>query len=196
MGSGMLYILRHGATGANADDTFRGLRQIPLNTEGRKQAKAAGEFLKGRKITKICSSDLNRAKETAEIVGRILDAKVTIDKRLRAWDVGAFAGKSRKNHQKAFDYYVEHPNVEVPLGISRQQFVKKLKSIFEEYRSEPGWLFVTSSSCCLEFEKLAENKDPFGKPEQAIPPGGVLAIHGDVAEEIFGDVIKPANFGS
>ena len=79
MGSGMLYILRHGATGANADDTFRGLRQIPLNTEGRKQAKAAGEFLKGRKITKICSSDLNRAKETAEIVGRILGAKVTIN---------------------------------------------------------------------------------------------------------------------
>ena len=196
MSSGVLYILRHGATGANADDTFRGLRQVPLNSEGRKEAKKAGEFLKGRRIKNICSSDLSRAKETAEIVGKILGVKVVLDKRLRAWDVGAFSGKARKTHQKAFDYYVDHPDVEVPLGISRKQFVKTLKSIFEEYRSKPGWLLVTSSSCCLEFEKLAEGKDPFGKAEQAIPPGGVLAIYGHEADEIFGDVIKPANFGS
>lgn len=194
----IIYVLRHGETGANADDTFRGWREVPLNPKGRKEAEKAAGFLKGRGIKAIYTSDLKRTAETADIVKDTLGAPVSKDRRLRAWDVGAFAGKSRKTHQAAFDKYLSKPDEEIPMGESLKEFSKRVGSAFKDYRKreESPILLVTSASACLQLEKFAEGKDPFGNPEQAIPPGGVMVIHGDQADEILGKVQKTASYGS
>jgi broad specificity phosphatase PhoE len=197
----LFWVVRHGATGANAEDVFRGWAAVPLNAQGKKQAKDAAAFLEDKDIKKIHTSDLRRAKETAEIISQEIGAPVKEDPRLRAWDVGAFAGKSRKTHQKAFDKYVEKPNREIPMGESMKEFSARASDATAEYaRKEDAPLVVTSSSFCLQLEKFVENKDPFGKPEQAIPPGGVMAVldeKGKISvEEVFGEVIRPASYGS
>lgn len=200
-GNAVIYILRHGATVANTDDTFRGWRDVPLDPEGRKQAKASAKFLEDKNIKSIYTSDLSRAKETAEIVGRILDLPIEEDKRLRAWDVGAFAGKSRKTHQKAFDKYVAKPKEEIPMGESLSEFSERVEEAHEDYAKKKGpSLLVTSSSTCIQLEKQAEGKDPLGKPDIAIPPGGVMVILDEdgerKVEEIFGKIIESASYGS
>lgn len=197
----VLWVVRHGETGANADDTFRGWREVPLNGEGKKQAKEAAEFLKDKDISKIYSSDLNRAMNTAEIIQRTIDVPLEEDPRLRAWDVGAFSGKSRKTHQKAFNEYVKNPKEEVPMGESLKEFSGRLSEAYDDYTGEKKpVLLVTSSSCCLQIEKFGEHKDPLGKPEQAIPPGGVMVVLDEdgkcSVEEVYGEVVRPANYGS
>jgi broad specificity phosphatase PhoE len=65
-----LYIVRHGETEWNKEEIFRGRSDVPLNGEGRRQAERAGLYFRGRRITRIVSSPLSRASETAENIGR------------------------------------------------------------------------------------------------------------------------------
>jgi len=65
-----LILIRHGQSTANASGVWQGQLDFPLSKEGRRQAAAAGQALKGRRISGVYSSPLRRAFETAEIVAR------------------------------------------------------------------------------------------------------------------------------
>ncbi|WP_320664139.1 histidine phosphatase family protein [Prochlorococcus sp. MIT 1223] len=65
-----LILVRHGETNWNLEGRFQGQIDIPLNSNGKKQALAASSFLKGLKIDKAFSSSMSRPKETAEIILR------------------------------------------------------------------------------------------------------------------------------
>ncbi len=63
-----IILVRHGETDWNKQGRFQGQIDIPLNKNGRAQAKAASEFLKNNSIQKAFSSSLSRPKETALII--------------------------------------------------------------------------------------------------------------------------------
>ncbi|WP_269609885.1 histidine phosphatase family protein [Prochlorococcus marinus] len=63
-----LILVRHGETNWNKQGRFQGQIDIPLNENGKAQAKAASEFLKNVFIQKAFSSSLSRPKETAQII--------------------------------------------------------------------------------------------------------------------------------
>lgn len=63
-----LTLFRHGQTDWNLERRCQGHTNIPLNTHGREQAQALAEFLKSFPLEVIFSSDLDRARETAEWV--------------------------------------------------------------------------------------------------------------------------------
>ncbi len=64
-----ILLIRHGETEWNREEIFRGHTDIPLNDNGRKQAKALGEYLLRWKLTDplFISSPLARAYETAQL---------------------------------------------------------------------------------------------------------------------------------
>lgn len=66
------FFLRHGETDWNKNRLAQGQTDIPLNDAGRDQASLATPLLVGHGITKLVSSPLCRAFETAEIVNRAL----------------------------------------------------------------------------------------------------------------------------
>lgn len=63
-----LLLVRHGETQWNRDSRFQGVKDIPLNENGRAQAAKAAEFLKEVPLDFAISSPLLRPKETAEII--------------------------------------------------------------------------------------------------------------------------------
>lgn len=63
-----LYLVRHGETEWNRQRRIQGLTDIPLNDIGREQARLTGMLLTRRPITRVVSSPLGRARETAEII--------------------------------------------------------------------------------------------------------------------------------
>ena len=65
---------------------------IPLTDKGIDQAQKAAEFIEHMKISAIYSSPIERAKHTAEIVGRHNSIDVIIDERLIELDMGKFTG--------------------------------------------------------------------------------------------------------
>ncbi|WP_426325411.1 histidine phosphatase family protein [Microbacterium sp. E-13] len=70
-----LTLIRHGETDWNRDRLIQGATDIPLNDTGRRQAREAAALLRERVDgpVSIVSSDLARARETAEIIAAELD---------------------------------------------------------------------------------------------------------------------------
>ena len=63
-----LLLVRHGETQWNKESRFQGIRDIPLNENGKVQAGKARDFLKDVPIDFAVSSSMSRPKETAEII--------------------------------------------------------------------------------------------------------------------------------
>src|SRR5579864_7789080 len=94
-GGGVL-LARHGETDDNREPLrFQGWRDTPLNDTGRRQATELAERMADEAPGGLWSSDLRRARETAEIVGRRLGLQVRLDRRLREAYRGRWEGRSR-----------------------------------------------------------------------------------------------------
>ena len=89
----MIYLIRHGQTDWNLDRKLQGQTDIPLNDNGRGQAEEVAKEIADLKIDRIISSDLLRAKETAEIINKKIGAVISFDKRLREVNYGDYEGK-------------------------------------------------------------------------------------------------------
>ncbi len=95
-GTTTILLIRHGETAWNAERRLQGHLDIALNAEGERQAAALGAALAGEHIDLIISSDLARARQTAEAVQRargVSDAGlVQLDSQLRERCYGGFEG--------------------------------------------------------------------------------------------------------
>lgn len=87
-----ILLVRHGETDDNKNRIFQGQTGSGLNAAGRAQAGRLSSRLATAKITAAFSSDLVRAKETAEIVAAPHALEVTTMVDLREVDVGAWSG--------------------------------------------------------------------------------------------------------
>lgn len=91
-------IVRHGETPWNAERRLQGHQDIPLNALGLAQARAAGAYLKEKHgqsyFSTVISSDLLRARQTAEAVGAALELPVVLAPALRERHYGEFEGKT------------------------------------------------------------------------------------------------------
>ena len=86
-----LLLARHGETDWNRDGRWQGLSDTRLNDLGREQAQELAAGLDDA-VDVIYSSDLARARETAEIVAARLRLEVRFDSRLRERGFGAWEG--------------------------------------------------------------------------------------------------------
>ncbi len=89
-----IYLTRHGKTEWNEKKLIQGHSDIPLNEKGELQSKQLGEKLKDIHFEAVFSSDLIRAKRTAEII--LLEKKLAVQmtKTLRERYFGKFEGQS------------------------------------------------------------------------------------------------------
>jgi broad specificity phosphatase PhoE len=87
-----LLLVRHGETDWNAEGRLQGHTDTPLNDYGRRQAATLAEALAGDGIDAVYSSDLSRARETAEIVAARLGLPVVVEPGLREKNWGSWEG--------------------------------------------------------------------------------------------------------
>jgi broad specificity phosphatase PhoE len=83
-----IYIFRHGETDWNKERRFQGHTDIPLNQSGRHQASELALKIKKINPELILTSDLLRAKQTAEIVNDLLQVSVIESPMLRECKLG------------------------------------------------------------------------------------------------------------
>jgi broad specificity phosphatase PhoE len=95
-----LLLARHGETDWNRDGRWQGRSDTPLNDRGREQAEVLAEQLDG--VDVVYSSDLARARETAEIVAGRLGLDVRVDPRLRERGFGAWEGLTSDEIEERF----------------------------------------------------------------------------------------------
>lgn len=131
-----LILLRHGETEYNATARMQGQLDTVLSDRGVAQAHAAAKELRGLGISKIVSSDLMRAKHTADVVGADLGLPVGVDTRLRETHLGDWQGKTHSEvdneHDGARAVWRTDASWAPPRGESRLEVAARAREVVDE----------------------------------------------------------------
>jgi len=98
-----VYLIRHGETDYNRDGRLQGTMPVPLNYSGRLQAQALGLYLKQQAIEAIFSSPLSRARETADLIGQVINIPIQDDSRLAEIAFGKFEGLTHPQIKQQYE---------------------------------------------------------------------------------------------
>lgn len=88
--------IRHGETSWNAEARIQGQLDIELNERGRWQARRVGEALASEPVAAVYTSDLQRARQTAEPIAQVASAPIRPVPGLRERRFGMFEGRTFK----------------------------------------------------------------------------------------------------
>lgn len=183
MASILFYGVRHGRTQGNEDGRYRGWSNkefAQLAPEGKNDIMEAALFFKKQGITFpiVLSDDTDRAKESLQILAKILDISETeIDKRLRPLNVGDFTGKPKDEYP--LDDYFKNPKKKIPGGESTGEFDRRIAKIMADILElvatlkEPVLVILHGST--ISFLHTTINKEQVGY-EGLVEPGGVVSV--------------------
>ena len=136
-----LILIRHGQSVWNAENRFTGWTDVDLSERGVKEAEEAGDELRDQVIDVIHTSDLIRAKRTAEIVMRAnvssKDVVTKSDWRLNERNYGALQGLNKaetaeKHGAEQVRIWRRSFDVAPPEGESLEMTAKRTIPYFEE----------------------------------------------------------------
>lgn len=135
-----IFLVRHGKD----DENYRGgWSKMPLIEEGKKQVEKLADFLKEKQINynvqKIISSDLERTKQTTNIINEKLKVEVEFTKRLREINNGEIAGMLNKKVEVKYPglyYNTLELDERYPGGESPIEFYNRIIKDFEDIVSE------------------------------------------------------------
>lgn len=144
-----IFGVRHGEVHNPDGVIYAGLPGFGLSELGRSQARMVGEALRGAPLVAIYASPLDRAVETAGIIGEITGIDVVPDGRLHEW---------RHWHQFA--------------GLTWDELRTKARDAWDAYTSDPGG--VTSGESLAELADRAESW--LSDAESAHESGIVLGV--------------------
>jgi len=104
-----LILVRHGETPWNVTLQYQGQANVPLNERGREQALRAAARLTRYGVTRLYSSDLARAWQTAEVIGTTIGLTPVAIPELREIDVGQWEGFTPEELYRRFpDHMAEY----------------------------------------------------------------------------------------
>ena len=91
-----LIAIRHGETEWNVGTRLQGQMDVPLNPRGREQARRVGQALQHDAPQVLVSSDLSRARQTAEAVAAATGLPLQLDAGLRERHFGIWQGHTHQ----------------------------------------------------------------------------------------------------
>jgi probable phosphoglycerate mutase len=97
-----ILLIRHGETAWNRATRIQGHTDIPLSPLGLAQAERLAQALADEALTAIYSSDLIRARQTAEALARAHELPIRLDAGLRERAFGRFEGLSWEEIDKGY----------------------------------------------------------------------------------------------
>jgi len=151
-----ILLARHGETDWNRDGIYQGWADPALNDAGRAQARELADRLAETPFDAVYSSDLRRARETAQIVAESHGVPVVADAGLREIDVGSWSGHTHVEIEERF-------GGERPDGETREQHAARVLATVERIAREN-----------------------VGRQILLVTHGGTLrALHGHVTDEPF-----------
>ena len=138
-----LILVRHGKTDWNETGRCQGVSDVPLNRGGVEQAEKVAFSLKDERIDRIYSSDLVRAKTTAEKIAAYHSIDVSIRDDLREMDQGIFEGLDfsyiREKHSDVLEHWREDPEtLQLPGGESLKGVQQRAIDAIADLKSRFG----------------------------------------------------------
>jgi broad specificity phosphatase PhoE len=163
-----IFLARHGETDWNAQERWQGHADTPLNERGREQSRALAARLAGVPFEAVYSSDLRRARETAEIVSADRELPIGVEPALREIDVGSWQGLTNAEVLERF------PGVDRPDGETFEAFRERVLGALQAIcsRHDGGNVLVVAHGGCVR----TLQRHLLGEPLPTIENCGVYVV--------------------
>jgi len=146
-----IYLVRHGETLWNHAMRYQGHADIPLNERGYAQARAVARRLASERIDAVYSSDLQRARVTAEIIAAEHGLPVNTERSLREINFGAWEGLTREQISRRFpelsrEWWSNPVGTRLPGGETLAEVAERaVKCLLDVARRHTGGTVVVAS---------------------------------------------------
>ena len=132
-----LYIARHGETTWNVLNKVCGRPDVELTEKGRQQAMELAEKVKGKGITRMLVSPLQRARMTAQLVNTYIQVPMEIEERIIEHSFGEMEGMRRDD--PVFQEQKRNITARFPGGESVLDVAHRVYSLLDEIPAKyPG----------------------------------------------------------
>jgi broad specificity phosphatase PhoE len=144
-----LYLVRHGEVDNPDHVVYADLPGFSLSPRGRLEAAAAAAHLSGSRVAVVASSPLDRATETAKVIGAVLGLEPQTDLRLEEWHLGRRWS-----------------------GVAWHDLPSRFPGELEAYLSDPTHLPFAPESIAAVAQRMAAAVEDLGRDH----PGGVAVM--------------------
>jgi len=136
-----VYLVRHGETAWSLSRQYTGRADIPLTARGERDAVELGARLKGRSFSQVLTSPLQRARQTASLIG--FGAGAVVEPDLMEWDYGSYEGR------RASEVQAERPGWSLfkdgcPDGETLQDLAARAGRVIEKMRNATGDVLIVA----------------------------------------------------
>jgi probable phosphoglycerate mutase len=170
--------VRHGETDWNRVRRLQGHTDIALNARGIEQAARLAAALANERMAAIVTSDLARARATAEPVATALGLPLTIDARLRERNYGVLEGMTYDEIRVAHPEHADRMDTRDPEHAAPRG-------------ETPARFFARTVEAFTSIARTAEVEHGAGSTLLVVTHGGVLAMLYRAAEGIALDSPQP-----
>lgn len=185
-----LYLVRHGETDGNAQQWYQGKTDVPLNAMGIAQAECLSRFLKDVHFDAVYSSNLIRARRTAEIVAQPHGLTVEPYAELQEIDFGAWEKHTYKEITEQWPgeieaFYDSEGLLRAHGGESfcevRQRITTKTRELLSRHKDGDTVLIVSHGAAirCLLFGLLGLEMGRIWAFQQYNTAFNIIEYHGD-----------------
>ncbi|SEM70188.1 histidine phosphatase family protein [Lihuaxuella thermophila] len=150
----MTYVcfIRHGETDWNKEIRFQGQTDIPLSETGVEQAKFLAEYLKDHTISAIYSSDLKRARQTAELIAAKHGLAVRATPEFRERSAGEWEGLTLSEIKEKYPDWEQIRFTGGAYGIEPVEQLKKrmlggVEALVEKHQGEH--IYIVAHGMCI-----------------------------------------------
>ncbi len=195
-----IYLIRHGETDWNAQERFQGHTDIPLNDNGRSQARQLIAVCRHHKIEAILSSDLSRAFETAQIIANQLEIRIFQDSGLREAHLGKAQGLTYAEIESQFgkslverwrSSHLTDADISYPGGESGNAIMLRSFGAITKFLATYPYTRIAVTTHGGVIRRIMQKLLPAGSPPVPIPNG---VIHPLLFDSEQGKYIIPELF--
>ncbi|WP_300453616.1 histidine phosphatase family protein [Accumulibacter sp.] len=200
-------LVRHGETNWNAEQRIQGQIDIGLNAAGLAQADAAAKWLSGEPVAALYSSDLLRARQTAQSIANRLGLVPILRPEFRERRYGLFEGLTYSESRAAYtaeylSFERRDPEFVIPCGgESLQQLHERVSTglwlLAADHRGET--IIVVTHGGVLDIVNRLVRGNPLSAPRDFLIPNAAInwvSVRGDSWRlEAWGQTAHLAKFG-
>lgn len=181
-----LHLVRHGQSTWNLQRRVQGQQPGPVLTDlGRRQAATAAAALSGTRAARLLTSDLTRAVQTAEIIGRVIGLTATPTPLLREQALGSLEGlTTRQATAELTGVDLTDPGARFGGGESRNDVLARIRALLAsglitDQPSADEIVVVTHGDTMRYAIAHLLGEDPAEAPWRPIENGAVFTIQPD-----------------